>query len=160
MNFVNEHLTKDEKEMISKAGLRDPRYVISKKYICPGRWTIDRENNIALIYCGELDREEYSKKVFVLICGELNNEHMISFTLVTNYYEHKEIDALRELYNVELVKKWKLIDYRIPNQLLNKYSFDLFVKIVEEALSVYRIDGNPQVQLSTKVFLEIEGDVK
>lgn len=160
MAFVNEYLSKEEKDMISKAELRDPRYIISKKYICPGKWTIDREKKMALIYCGELDREEHYKKVFTLICGELNNEHMISFTLVTNYYEHKEVESLRELHKVELVKKWKLIDYKIPNELLNKYSFDFFRKIILEALSVYRIDGNPQVQLSTKVFLEIEGDVE
>lgn len=74
--------------MIIEAKILDPRYSIAvKKYLNPRNWTIDRERNIALIYCGELDREEYYKKVFALLYKEFDNEHLISFVLVRKRFD-------------------------------------------------------------------------
>lgn len=157
MKFVNAYLSEEEKQIISKARLRDPRYKISQEYLNPSRWTIDRDNSIALMYCGVLDRDDYFKEVFTLVYKYFDNNYMLNFILVPKYYSREEELKLRELYGVELVKKWKLIGYEIPSKLEKEISVDLISEILTEALSAYGVNGNPEHELNVKAVIEIDG---
>ena len=91
MAFENAWLSETEKKEFIEAKLRDPRFSIrSGKYLPASNWTIDRENNIALVYCGVSSREDYRKEIFVLLYKEFDNEHSISFTLTNQYFSNEK----------------------------------------------------------------------
>lgn len=152
MAFVNAYLTDEEKRMIEEANIRDPRYKIAKKYLKPSKWTIDRENNIALINCGIADRDEYYKETFVLIYKQIDNEHLIALTLTTDYFEKEKEKMLAIEYNVNLVKKWIMLNCVIADTLniTNRELRD----ILTDALTAYGVNGNPKHKLNVKAILE------
>ena len=90
MAFENAYLTEEEKQMFKDAGLTDPRGGLFRgKPFVPTVWTVDRENKIALIYCGVTDREEHQKKTFVLFYKKIDIEHMVRFTLIVDYFDEE-----------------------------------------------------------------------
>lgn len=152
MAFVNAYLTDEEKRMIEEANIRDPRYKITKKYLKPSKWTIDRENNIALINCGIADRDEYYKETFALIYKQIDNEHLIALTLVADYFEKEKEKMLAIEYNVNLVKKWIMLNCVIADTLniTNRELRD----ILTDALTAYGVNGNPKHKLNVKAIFE------
>jgi hypothetical protein len=154
MAFVNAYLTDEEKRIIEDAGIRDPRYKISKKYLKPSKWTIDREKNIVLINCGVADRDEYYKETFALIYKQMDNAHLVALTLTTDYFEKEKEKILLSEYGVSLIKKWIVIDYTIAEGL-NISNWELHDVLVE-ALTAYGINGKPNSVQSVKAFVEFE----
>jgi hypothetical protein len=154
MAFVNAYLTDEEKRIIEDAGIRDPRYKISKKYLKPSKWTIDQEKNIVLINCGVADRDEYYKETFALIYKQMDNAHLVALTLTTDYFEKEKEKILLSEYGVNLIKKWIIIDCTIAEGLniSNRELHDVLV----EALTAYGVNGKPNSVQSVKAFVEFE----
>lgn len=154
MAFVNAYLTVEEKRMFEEAKIRDPRYKIAKEYLKPNKWTIDRENNIALINCGIADRDEYDKETFALIYKQIDNEHLIVLTLTTDYFEKEKEKMLEIEYNVNLVKRWIVLNCVIADTLniTNQEVCD----ILADALTVYGVGGKLNSVQNVKAFIEFE----
>ena len=156
MAFVNAYLTEKEKEEFEKADIRDPRYPFSNdRRLTPTYWTVDRKNNIALIYGGVADREEHNKETFVLVYKKICSENIIIMTLINGYINYEEREKLEKKYNVNLYKIWKLHELQIPQQLRQSIQIEQLYKIIEEALSIYGGNGNPDHPTSVKAVLDI-----
>jgi len=154
MAFVNAYLTEKEKEEFEKADIRDPRYPFSNdRRLTPTYWTVDRKNNIALIYGGVADREEHNKETFVLVYKKICSENIIIMTLINGYINYEEREKLEKKYNVNLYKIWKLHELQIPQQLRQSIQIEQLYKIIEDALSVYGVNGNPDHPTSVKAVL-------
>lgn len=156
MAFVNAYLTEKEKEEFEKADIRDPRYPFSNdRRLTPTYWTVDQKNNIALIYGGVADREEHNKETFVLVYKKICSENIIIMTLINGYINYEEREKLEKKYNVNLYKIWKLHELQIPKQLRQSIQTEQLYKIIEEALSIYGGNGNPDHPTSIKAVLDI-----
>lgn len=156
MSFVNAYLTEKEKEEFEKADIRDPMYPFSNdRRLTPTYWTVDRKNNIALIYGGVADRDEHDKETFVLVYKKICNENVIKMTLINGYISIKERRMLAQKHNVNLYEIWKLHELQIPQQLRQSIQIEQLYKIIEDALSVYGINGNPNHPTSIKAVLDI-----
>lgn len=156
MAFVNAYLTEKEKEEFEKADIRDPRYPFSDdRRLTPTYWTVDRKNNIALIYGGVADRKEHNKETFVLVYKKICSENIIIMTLINGYINYEEREKLEKKYNVNLYKIWKLHELQIPQQLRQSIQIEQLYKIIEEALSIYGGNGNPDHPTSVKAVLDI-----
>ncbi len=154
MAFVNAYLADEEKRIIEDAGIRDPRYKIAKKYLKPSKWTIDRGENIVLINCGVADRDEYYKETFALIYKQMDNNHLITLTLTTDYFEKEKEKMLANEHNVNLVKRWIVLDCAIADGL-NITTRELY-DVLAEALTAYGVNGKPNSVQSVKAFVEFE----
>lgn len=158
MAFENAWLSEEEKKKFIEAKLRDPRFSIrSEKYLPASNWTIDRENNVALVYCGEYNRDEYDKKVFALLYKQIDNEHLINVVLTRRYFPLEIEKKWREKYEVNLVEKWKLLECKIPKDLKVEIDNDELYNILSDALSRYGINGHPERVQNVKALLEVEG---
>ena len=157
MIFENAWLSEKEKKEFIEAKLRDPRFSIrSGKYLPASNWTIDRENNIALVYCGESNREEHNKEVFVLLYKQMDNEHLISIVLTRKYFSLEEEKKWREKYDVKLVERWKLLECNLPQNLESEINIDELYNILSIALSRYGINGHPDRVHNVKALLGTE----
>ncbi len=156
MAFVNAYLTEEEKKKFEESKVRDPRYKISKINLIPSEWTVDKENKMALIDCGIADRDEYWKQTFAFIYKQIDNDHLIKLTLIDGLPDGITEKQLRKQYNVNLVKKWKVYDFKIPEVLRSDLSDKKLFEILEEALTAYGINGNPEKTYSIKALLQIE----
>ena len=152
MAFVNAYLTEEEKEKFKAAKVRDPRWKLSEEYLIPSIWTVDKENNIALINCGVANRDEHWKKTFALLYKQIDNEHLIKLTLTTDYFEKEQEKELEIEYNVNLVKRWIILDCTIANTL--NITNQKVCDILKDALTVYGVGGNPNRVQSVKAFVE------
>lgn len=152
MAFVNAYLTEEEKEKFRTAKVRDPRWKFAGEYLIPSIWTVDRENKIALIDCGFADRDEYWKQTFALIYKQIDNEHLIILTLTTDYFEKEKEKELEIEYNVNLVKRWTILDCTITHTL--NITNQKVCDILKDALTVYGVGGNPNRVQSVKAFVE------
>ncbi len=154
MPFVNEYLTEEEKAIFDEAKIPDPRWNLPKYLFKTNKWTIDKERSLALICCGVADRDEYEKETFALFYKKLDNEHMISLTLIHKHIKDETEKILRNEYNVNLVTKWIVHDWSKP-KTLNITKQEL-LDILVDALSAYGVDGWPDVEYSVKAFVEFE----
>lgn len=154
MSFVNAYLTEEEKAMFDEKKIPDPRWNLPKYCLKTNKWTIDKERRLALICCGVADRDEYEKQTFALFYKKLDNEHMISLTLIKKYFEDVKENMLRNEYNVNLVIKWIVHDRSKP-KALNITNQEL-LDILADALTAYGVDGWPDEDYSVKAFIEFE----
>lgn len=154
MAFVNAYLTEEEKVIFDEAKIPDPRWNLPKYCLKTNKWTIDKERGLALICCDVADRDEYEKKTFALFYKKLDNEHMISLTLIQKYFEDEKEKILRNEYNVNLVTKWIVHDWN-KTQTLNITNQEL-LDILADALSAYGVDGCPDFEYSVKAFIEFK----
>lgn len=154
MAFVNAYLTEEEKKKFEESKVRDPRYKISKINLMPSKWTIDKENKMALIDCGVANRDEHWKKTFALIYKQIDNEHLIELTLIEKCPDYLTEKKLREKYNVKSVTKWEVFNYKMPEMLKNKISQEELFEILENALTGYEINGNPDKKYSFKALIQ------
>jgi len=154
MPFVNAYLTEEEKAIFDEAKIPDPRWNLPKYCLKTNKWTIDKEQSFALICCGVADRDEYEKETFALFYKKLDNEHMISLTLIHKHIKNETEKILRNEYNVNLVTKWIIHDWSKP-KTLNITNQEL-LDILTDALSAYGVDGWPDVEYSVKAFVEFE----
>ncbi|MBQ7132394.1 MAG: hypothetical protein IJO29_07450 [Oscillospiraceae bacterium] len=153
MAFVNAYLTEEEKRMFEEAKIPDPRYNLAKIFLAPNKWTIDREKNIALIYCGVANRDEYYKECFVLICDRIGSENIISLTLKRISIEFQKQRKMQQIYNVDYVQSWDIINIDVPYSLKERFPNEALYHILEEVLTIYGIDGKPEHNRNIKVFL-------
>ena len=158
MAFVNAYLTEEEKEKFKAAKVRDPRWKLSEEYLIPSIWTIDKENNTALINCGVANRDKHWKQTFALVYKQIDNEHLVEITLVQRYIENNVYEKFKQQYNVELVKKWEIVDFKIPIALKSGITNQGLYRLLKEALSAYGVKGSPENDVDyIKIILEIEG---
>ncbi len=123
-------------------------------YLPSASWIIDREKNIVLIDCGVLSRDDYRQVVFALLYKKLDNDHLISFTLMRTGFTDEEADVLKKNYNVSSVRKWKILKCGFPEKLERIANRTVVYDILADAMSVYGLDGNPNVSLDTKAIIE------
>lgn len=157
MAFENAYLTEEEKQMFKGAGLTDPRGGLFRgEPFVPTAWTIDRENNIALICGGIADREEYKKETFALFYKSFDEEHMAKFTLIMgNSCDEAKWEHLKKDSNVNKIVVWRVDNYKMPC-CLSKEQYDKIFNLLAEALSTYGISGNPKYKYSIKAVLRKE----
>lgn len=156
MAFENAWLSETEKKEFIEAKLRDPRFSIrSGKYLSSSNWTIDRENNIALVYCGVSSREDYRKEIFILLYKEFDNEHSISFTVTNKYFPDEKQKQLEKEYGVKLVKRWRLLDYSMYANTEDVINETNILDILSNALSAYGVDGDPDLEINVKALVEV-----
>lgn len=158
MAFENAWLSEEEKKKFVEAKLRDPRFSIrSEKYLPASNWTIDRENDVALVYCGVSSREDYRKEIFVLLYKKFDNEHSIRFTLTNQYFSDDKQKELEKEYGVKLIKRWRLLDYNMYANIGDIINETEILDILSNAMSSYGVDGDPDIKLSVKALIEVEG---
>ncbi|MDE7229505.1 MAG: hypothetical protein K2N56_03410 [Oscillospiraceae bacterium] len=167
MAFENAYLTEEEKEMFVEAHILDPGDWKSSILI-PHQWTIDRKNNIALIYCGVPDREEYWKKSFVLFYKGIDSRHMIELIIEdsrtwfgnrTNDEVKKQIGKkLISHFDAEVVRRYLVHKiYRIDKTT----SIETIANVLADALSAYGVNGNPDHAHDAHAFkaiVEVNGE--
>lgn len=79
---------------------------------------------------------------------------MISVTLMRTHFSEKEVKKIKENYAVNLVEKWKLLDFGIPKTLNTmSYTTELY-EILADALTGYGISGHPDKETNIKAILE------
>ena len=73
---------------------------------------------------------------------------------MTRYYlDDKKEEELIKKYNVNLIKNWKIlsINHLDHSNIVNSYNE--FLELLSEALTVYGIDGDPKFVSNVKVFI-------
>lgn len=156
MAFVNAYLTEEEKARFSEAKIPDPRWNLPKYCLDPRRWTIDKEREIALINCGVADRDNYEIETFAFVNTHIEKRQVLSFNVVRKYQTKEKNEMLKKKYNVELVKNWDLIGIDNFKKFSIVPSFENFVELLSEALTVYGVDGEPGLVLSVKALVEVK----
>ena len=133
MAFVNERLTKEEREAFIARGIKNPSSVCGT-VLAPMCWTIDRENDMCLIEAG-VHRDYYDEYYFIFFWkGE---QHIISLVM--------EIATPNTVI-------WKKENQASP------YTFSLksgFVQDLKNALMVFKFDGDSdETNESSKVVIQ------
>ena len=143
MAFENAYLTEEEKWMFREAKIPvSPS--LHGELLVPNQWTIDRDNKIALVYCGVEDREEHWKETFFLFYKSISTNQMIRLILIRNSYNLDEERILRGKYKVDGVIRWNISECKIPEKLKFVISSKkIITDLLTEVLSIYGIDGNP-----------------
>jgi hypothetical protein len=121
MAFTNERLTKEEKDNFVARAIPNPgnNFFTLK----PSKWTIDRENNVILVWALE-EREEPHDNYF-LLC-----------------WKDTPIPVkLGEYWTAGSSRTWELRYIKIPENL--KTQEDEIIQRLKEALEVYGFDGDP-----------------
>lgn len=168
MAFRNAYLTEEEKEMFEEAQIPDPgsygRYVL-----IPRQWTIDRKNNIALIYCGVPDREEHWKKSFVLFYKGIDSRHMIELIIEekSTLFGDRTSDKVKKQVGKKLLSHFDaeiVMTYHIDKiyRVDKTMSVEAIANILADALSVYGVKGDPDSDCdphACKAMVEVDGVV-
>ena len=160
MAFENAYLTEEEKQMFKDAGLTDPRGGLFRgKPFVPTAWTIDRENKIALMYCGIADREENWKETFVIFYKQIDKEHLINLILTSNYLDGTTDEMLKQKYAVDTILKWDIIDISLPKT--GGVSKEEVFNFLSDALCAYGVYGDPMRTYTAKikVVLDYKGEL-
>lgn len=156
MAFVNAYLTEEEKKAFEEAKIPDPKWGVSKYLLKPSRWTIDRERGIALINCGVADRENYEIETFAFINIQLEKKEILSFEIKGKYLSEEEENPLMKMYNVDMVKKWKVLKIKKLDKSEIVNSHKDFLELLSKALSAYGISGNPNSKVISKALVELD----
>ncbi|PYG85609.1 hypothetical protein LY28_03297 [Ruminiclostridium sufflavum DSM 19573] len=122
MAFVTERMTKEEKDNFAARAIPNPgnKFFILK----PSKWTIDRENNVILVWALE-EREEPHDNHFLLCWKD---------TPITV--------KLGECWTEGSPRTWELRHIKIPENL--KAQQDEIIQILKDALEGYGFDGDPK----------------
>lgn len=121
MAFVNEHLTKEEKDNFTVRSIPNPGNTFIT--LSPSRWTINREDNVFLVKASQ-NREEPDEYYFVLCWKDIPLPV-----------------KLKESWVKGSPRKWELVSLKITENLLEK-QFEI-LQSLKEALSVYGYNGSP-----------------
>lgn len=121
MAFVNERMTRAEMDEFAAKSIHNPgnEFIMLKPY----RWTINRDENIALIWALQ-EREEPHEIYFLLLWKDV----VISVKLRKSWVDNKTCN-------------WKLISIDIPES--SKQNQSEIVLSLKDALTVYGVDGDP-----------------
>ena len=150
MGFVNDYLTKEEREMFRKRAIpigvwwRGKGAILGydksdSELLC----TIDRENQIYLFDLGkDHASEDYNEYNFALVWYDLNDDKGIQFTIQRKYVGDYIIGVGcdMEWYNIKLGLSDKLYSKR-----------KIILDIIKEALTVYGVDGYPDLQPNVNI---------
>jgi len=120
MGFINAYLTPEEKKELKNKAIDNP---IAFGILDVSWWTIDRENDIRLIWAGTHRDFPYENYFVLLWKGEI---HPVSFV--------KEYPSIPN--TVRWSKKNELSEYIFPIDAP-------FVDDLRNALLAYKIDGSP-----------------
>ena len=122
MAFVNEKLTKEEREEFISRGIKNPTINSSIDILDTIYWTIDRENDMCLVHAG-VYRDAWYENYFVFFWkGEQHVISLIMDTAPNTVIWKKEIE-------------------------FSPYSFSVnapFVTDLKEALEVFQFFGKPE----------------
>jgi hypothetical protein len=120
MGFVNAYLTEEEKEDFEKSAMKNP--IRPFRTLKPLRWTIDRENDMRLIWVG-VDIDYYDEHYFVFLWkGET---HVVSLVKDTSGIKNCALWSRRTIMS----------DYTFPLDAP-------FVNDLRNALMAYKYDGS------------------
>lgn len=121
MAFVNERMTKEERAEFAARAIPNPGY--TARILEPTQWTINREENVFLVW-GLQEREESHNYYFLL--GWKG-------TLIPV--------KLRESWIKGSPRTWEIIFLKTPEDLIVKRSE--IMQSLKDALTVYGFDGDP-----------------
>ena len=122
MGFVNEKLTKEQREGFVAKGIINPASDIGR-VLNPLYWTIDRDKDMCLIDAG-VHRDFYDEHYFLFFWN--NEPHIIS--LIQEYGD--------ETNSVLWCKKAHVSEYVFSDN-------ESFVDDLRDALRVFKFDGTP-----------------
>lgn len=121
MAFVNERMTQEERASFEAKAIKNPGNRLS--ILRPSIWTIDRENNVFLVW-GLKEREE---------------PHYYHFLL--SWKDALIPVKLGESWTAGSTRKWELRFIEIPENLYEKQ--DEIIQSLKNALKVYGYSGFP-----------------
>lgn len=168
MAFQNAYLTEEEKQMFEEAQIPNPGDW-KRSVLIPRQWTVDRKNNIALIYCGIPDREEHWKKSFVLFYKGIDSRHMIEFIIEekSTLFGDRTSDKVKKQVGKKLISHFDaeiVMTYHVDKiyRVDKTTSIETIANILADALSAYGVNGNPDRVYDAhacKAMVEVNGDV-